>query len=96
MAMVDCTFEQKVCALFQVRGTPHLAMSAKDKVYKLRTLKPVLDKDDILALLSGDDYKTNADVFAEDTHTWLMLVTGRAGGLNSFSSQYLSLLEDNL
>lgn len=56
-----------------------------DKIYAVKTMKTDLKKEDILALLSGEEYKTSSDVWREDTKSWLMGATGRAVDSDGFS-----------
>jgi hypothetical protein len=91
--MVDCTFEREVCELFNFSAFPHMVMITRDKVYMIRSLKTVLQKEDILELLSGEDYKEKSDVLFDDTTTFLNVQTGRGGGLNSQLSVYFRGME---
>ena len=61
--MTDCTFERGACELFQPSSFPLLVLITKEKVYRMHNLKQVLDKEDILEYLSGDNYIEMSEVW---------------------------------
>lgn len=87
-AMVDCQFEGEVCDLFKPSSIPQIFVLGMDSVYQVRSLKPDLRTEDILALISGDEYKNNADIWAPDTKQWLIGATGHSivsGGFSQYA-----------
>ena len=54
--MTDCQFERKVCDMFRPNTTPFILVFKKDKVYKVKFMKTTISSEDILDMLSADNF----------------------------------------
>lgn len=65
--MCDCMFERAVCDSFKSDGENMILLFKPDAVYKLKMLKSLITKEDLLDYLSGENHKALSVIFREDS-----------------------------
>lgn len=91
VGVIDCHFERLVCDLFRPKVFPFILLIKNDKVYEYNNLKAMnsITKQDLLDFLSGDLYKTEGNIFHENTSEFLVQMTGQQlGTLQSLFKQF--------
>ena len=91
VGVIDCHFERLVCDLFRPKVFPFILLIKNDKVYEYNNLKAMnsITKQDLLDFLSGDLYKTEGNIFHENTSEFLVQMTGQQlGTLQALFKQF--------
>jgi hypothetical protein len=80
VGVVDCHFERQVCDIFRPKQFPFILLFKNDKIYEYNNLKNMnaITKQDLLDFLSGDLYKTEGNIFHENTNEFLVQMTGQS------------------
>jgi hypothetical protein len=74
--------------MFRPKVFPFILLIKNDKVYEYNNLKNInsITKQDLLDFLSGDLYKTEGNIFHENTNEFLVQMTGQQ--LGSFQALF--------
>jgi len=80
--------------MFQPRNFPFFLLFKKDKVYNVKFLKSTIASEDILDMLSAENFIKISDVYAEDTDYLFKTLSGQEGSTwDRFLLQYGNHLE---